>query len=243
MKKHRDAAGLFVAEGSRLVLDIAQVVSPKLVVATSDWLLSNRVAADEVVELDSLDEMKAVSGMSTPTEILALFPQQPATDIDYVLARRELVLALDTVQDPGNLGTIIRIADWFGIRHIICSLETADVYNPKVVQSTMGAIARVSVSYVDLPDTLRRFASQQWPIYGTFLDGADIYSSSLADYGVIIMGNEGNGISCQVEHLVDNRLLIPPYPADAVTVESLNVGVATAVVCSEFRRRIRGSLK
>ena len=144
---------------------------------------------------------------------------------------------MDTIQDPGNLGTIIRVADWFGIKNIICSSETVDVYNAKTIQSTMGALARVKVYYVDLQDVLCVFRENGYPIYGTFLDGNSIYDAELVKYGVIVMGNEGRGISSIVADLVSNRLLIPSYPANEPTSESLNVAVATAIVCSEFRRR------
>jgi TrmH family RNA methyltransferase len=148
---------------------------------------------------------------------------------------RSLCLALDDVQDPGNLGTIIRIADWFGIEDIFCSRGTVDVYNPKVVQATMGAIARVRVHYVDLPEFIASMGST--PVYGTFLDGKDMYGCQLSGNGLIVMGNEGNGISGEIERMVNNKLYIPNYPAERATSESLNVAVATAIVCAEFRRR------
>jgi TrmH family RNA methyltransferase len=148
-----------------------------------------------------------------------------------------LCLALDNVQDPGNLGTIIRIADWFGIKNIFCSIGTADAYNPKTVQATMGAIGRVRVHYLDLPRYIASLNGKA-PIYGTFLDGENIYKKELRNKGIIIMGNEGNGISNECSALVNERLFIPNYPAGCETSESLNVSVATAIICSEFRRRI-----
>jgi TrmH family RNA methyltransferase len=146
----------------------------------------------------------------------------------------KLSLALDTVQDPGNLGTIIRIADWFGIEHVLCSKETVEVYNPKVVQATMGALARVSVHYVDLVEVLKETSL---PVYGTFLEGEDIYGEALSAEGVIVMGNEGNGVSEEVKKLVSRKLYIPNFPKGRETSESLNVAVATAITCAEFRRR------
>ena len=148
----------------------------------------------------------------------------------------QLSIALDGIQDPGNLGTIIRIADWFGIRDIICSEDTVDAWNPKVVQATMGSIARVNIIYFNLPqfiDTL----PHDYPVYGTLLDGENIYTQSLTSHGLIVMGNEGNGISPEVRSRVNRRLLIPSYRTDD-TAESLNVAIATAITCSEFRRRI-----
>jgi TrmH family RNA methyltransferase len=151
------------------------------------------------------------------------------------VASRSLCLALDDVQDPGNLGTIIRIADWFGIEDIFCSRGTVDVYNPKVIQATMGAIARVRVHYVDLAEFIA--TAGDIPVYGTFLDGENMYGHELSANGIIVMGNEGNGIGSEVERLINKKLYIPNYPADRATSESLNVAVATAIVCAEFRRR------
>jgi len=149
--------------------------------------------------------------------------------------QEHLCIALDGVQDPGNLGTIIRIADWFGIDTIICSQTTADAYSPKVVQATMGSISRVKVFYTDLTEFLREL-DRDIPIYGTLLDGENIYNSQLSANGIIVMGNEGNGISPAIRELVSHRLLIPSYPLERDTAESLNVAIATAITVAEFRR-------
>lgn len=149
-------------------------------------------------------------------------------------SQSQLVLALDGVQDPGNVGTILRLADWFGIEHVYCSADTADAYSPKTVQATMGAIARVHVHYINLHGALKECKS---PIYGTHLDGENIYGKTLTPNGVVVMGNEGKGISPEIASLVNSRLYIPPYPTDRDKVESLNVAIATAIVCAEFRRR------
>ena len=164
------------------------------------------------------------------------FYEIPKKEIDEDSIANGLTLLLDRVQDPGNLGTIMRVADWFGITQIICSKDTVDVYNPKVVQATMGAISRVSVNYCDLSQFINSHA--QLPIYGTFLDGDNIYETRLTSNGLIIMGNEGQGISSQIEQLVTHKLLVPSFPIDRPTSESLNVGTATAVVLAEFRRRL-----
>ncbi|HEY5590199.1 MAG TPA: RNA methyltransferase, partial [Paludibacter sp.] len=148
-----------------------------------------------------------------------------------------LSLALDDVQDPGNLGTILRIADWFGISDVFCSEYTADAYSPKTVQATMGALARVKIHSVNLAEFLQN-CSDILPIYGTLMNGENIYNKTLTQQGIIVMGNEGNGISATIEKFVSERLLIPNFPAGQVTSESLNVGVATALVCGEFRRRV-----
>ena len=149
---------------------------------------------------------------------------------------KRLILAIDSVQDPGNLGTIIRIADWFGINDIVCSETTVDVYNFKTIQATMGALCNVNIHYINLKDFCAIAASYNWPLYGTFLDGEVIYNAKLTDFGVIIMGNEGNGISSDIADFVSNRLYIPDYPLGKSYSESLNVAVATSIVCNEFRR-------
>ena len=237
LKKNRDNDGVFIAEGVKLVNDLLPYFEAKCIVATSEWLHNNRPVAGEIIELESIDEMKKITLLSTPSPVFAVF-YRPSYDFsfDQIVNNRELVLALDSVQDPGNLGTIIRIADWFGIKTIICSHGTVDVYNTKTIQSTMGALARVKVFYCDLKETLFRFRKINYPIYGTFLDGNVIYDVELSQSGVIVMGNEGNGISNEIENIVSDKLLIPSYPSNEPTSESLNVAVATAIVCNEFRR-------
>jgi TrmH family RNA methyltransferase len=167
-------------------------------------------------------------------------PEFSAEDIISALKpeSKGLYLALDGVKDPGNLGTIIRVADWFGVDAIFASSGTVEVYNPKVVQATMGAIFRKRVIYTDLSAVCKRFESAGLPVYGTFLDGKNLYESVPADrkHGLIVMGSESFGISDTLRELIGNKLLIPPYPADASTSESLNVAIATAIICAEFRR-------
>lgn len=163
-------------------------------------------------------------------------PLQPQYTLTPDIARHSLCLALDDVQDPGNLGTIIRLADWFGIEDIICSQNTVDVYNPKTVQATMGGIARVRVHYTSLPDFIRS-QGKEIPVFGTFLDGQNMYEQPLSANGLIVMGNEGNGIGKEVEALINRKLYIPNYPQGQETSESLNVAIATAVICAEFRRQ------
>ena len=178
------------------------------------------------------DDVEKVSFLQHPQGVLGVFemPEQ----YDEPLKDGELCLALDGVQDPGNVGTIIRLADWFGIRHVFCSLDCADIFNPKATQATMGALARVEVHYIDLASELSKASA---PVYGTFLDGENIYQQTLSPHGIIVMGNEGKGISHEIERLVTHKLYIPPYPAESQTVESLNVAIATAITCAEFRRR------
>ena len=225
-KKFRDELGLFVAEGEKCVSELQK--------------------AFELVHLyregenASRTEIEQMSGLRTPQGVIGVFKKSEYSEYSDYSEYSELVLALDGIQDPGNLGTIIRTCDWFGVHDIVCSLDTADCYNPKVVQATMGALARVRVHYVDLPEWL---AEQQKPIIGTLLEGRDMYEelSNLqtlkpSNNAVIVMGNEGNGISQAVRSLVTHPIRIPSYPKNAETSESLNVSIATAIVLAEFRR-------
>lgn len=235
LKKNRREEQVFVAEGHKLVGDLLGHFPCRLLVATSAWLEANpAVRADETIEV-TREELSRASLQKTPQEVLAVFAQ-PAYEPDPEVIRTSLCLALDDVQDPGNLGTIIRLADWFGIEHIFCSVGTVDVYNPKTVQATMGALARVKVHYCALPTLIEGLADT--PVYGTFLNGNIIYEEALSAHGLIVMGNEGKGVSPEVERLITKRLYIPNYPQERETSESLNVAIATAVVCSEFRRRL-----
>lgn len=227
-KRGRDEQGLFVAEGSKLVGELLDSPLRVRQVYALDGVLPPCSA-----EVIAPKEMERLSLLKTPAQALALV-EIPHYRLDPAVAERELVLALDQVQNPGNLGTIIRLADWFGIRHVVCSPDTADCFNPKVVQATMGAITRVEVHYADLEAFL---AVAEAPVYGTFLEGENLYDAPLTAAGVVVMGNEGRGISPGVERRLTRRLFIPPYPSDRRGSESLNVAIATAVVCGEFRRR------
>ena len=232
-KKYRQKEGLFVAEGPKVVGDLLRHGwQPKALYATSAWEGVSGMTGSGVVQVSG-EELQRLSFLQHPQQVLAVFPMPENREMPP-LKQGRLYLALDGVQDPGNLGTIIRIADWFGIDAIYCSTDTADVWNPKVVQATMGSIARVSLYYTDLPQMLK---SAEVPVYGTLLDGEDIYSQSLSSDGVIVMGNEGNGLSAAVRELVDRKLLIPSFNSSPDMAESLNVAIATAITCSEFRRR------
>ena len=226
-KKERDQLGLFVAEGEKCVSELMKT-----------FRLVLRADATNATSL----ELEQMSSLRTPQGVVAVFRQPEPTPINLpVLAEKELVLMLDGVQDPGNLGTIIRTADWFGVHHIVCSHETADCWSPKVVQATMGALARVHVHYTDLLADLSNLSNPSLiPIYGTLLDGRNLYAKNALPqkhHGIIIMGNEGNGISSALRPLVTHPLFIPPYPVDAETSESLNVSIATAIILAEFRRQ------
>ena len=235
LKKNRKEEHAFVAEGHKLVGDLLGHFPCKLLVATHAWLERNPgMKADEIIEVTQ-EELTRASLQKAPQEVLAVF-EQPTYEMDASVVSQNLCLALDDVQDPGNLGTIIRLADWFGIEHIFCSQGTVDVYNPKTIQATMGALARVKLHYCHLPSFIASL--KDTPVYGTFLDGENMYGKNLSEHGLIVMGNEGNGISDEVGKLVNERLYIPNYPSQRETSESLNVAIATSVICAEFRRRI-----
>lgn len=244
-KRARAESGFFVAEGRKIVEElVSSDFGLRGIYCVEGAESIDRLPAD-ICTVVSSKEMERISQLRTPTEYLAVakIPQHRLI-IDNLADK--LVLALDDVQDPGNVGTIIRIADWFGIDNIICSHATADCFNPKVVQATMGALLRVKIHYCDLESTLAAIRgigksdsddSLCVPVYGTFLEGDNIYNIELQQRGVIVMGNEGRGINPAVARMIDRKLYIPPYPAGVPTSESLNVATATAIICSEFRRR------
>ena len=230
-KKFRDETGLFAVEGEKMVEEALR--SPFHVEAV--------YRRDEIGE----EAMKRMSALASPSPVLAVV-RKPSDIVledisDVEIPGKGLFLGLDTIRDPGNLGTILRIADWFGIDAVYAAKDTVDVFNPKVVQATMGAVFRVRMHYVDLPALSERMLEKDGRIYGTFLDGRNMYSRDL-DTGLlkpvmIVIGNESEGISDRMASLVSDRLYIPPYPADDPGSESLNAAVATAVTVAEFRRR------
>ena len=238
LKKFRNENDAFVAEGNKLVADLLPAFECELLIAHASWMATQgNIPAKELLLAEN-DEIRKVSFLKTPQDVLAVF-RRPVWDIMEANPKKDLILALDGVQDPGNLGTIIRLADWFGISHVICGKDSADVFNPKAIQATMGALARVKTHYTDLEPFLRTQLEQGIPLYGTFLNGENIYKKVLSPNGIIIMGNEGNGIRPSIERLIKERLYIPNYPEGKKTSESLNVAIATAVICAEFRRRQR----
>ena len=231
-KRERDRERLFIAEGEKLVEEILDSHFVVRKVLTTD---AKHKGAN--IELITKQEMERISQLTTPTTMLAVV-EQPNNRLSIDKLCHKLVVALDGVQNPGNLGTIIRLADWFGVEEIICSRECADCYNPKVVQATMGAILRVRIHYVDnLSKLLHEARDMGMNIYGTLLDGNNIYHEKLDNKGIIVMGNEGRGVSDECRNMLTHKLLIPPFPADCPTSESLNVAMATGIILSEFRRR------
>jgi len=238
-KKSRLEHGLFVAEGEKLVSEIIESqITVSYLVATETWFSENKEKKLNCLEkgFATEDELKKASFLKTPQRVLCLV-KLPKQELNLESLKNKLSIILDNVQDPGNLGTIIRIADWFGIEHVICSQNSADAFNPKVVQATMGAICRVKIYYENLNEVLTNVKTLGIPIYGTALDGENIYNTSLTPNGFIVMGNESNGLHPSTITFLDKQLNIPFFPENQKRSESLNVAVATAIVCSEFRRR------
>ena len=236
-KRKRKEAGVFVVEGVKMVDEmLSSSFNVKEVYYTDKCDISTLLVNSSCqIEQISGSEMERISNLNTPATVLATV--EIPTISRGALNKEELYIALDGVQDPGNMGTIIRICDWYGIRNIFASHESADIFNTKVVQATMGAISRVKVVYCDLVELLAEASSLGVRSYTTALDGDNIYKSDILSSGIIIMGNEGHGVSLEVQNLSSSKLYLPSYPSDNVC-ESLNVGVATAIICAEFRRRI-----
>ena len=240
-KKHRDANNLFVTEGLKCTGDTAKLISPQFVVIDKNSLEEYKVRqfideigfdGSDIIVCASSSDMKKMSCLSTPSAVIGIF-RQPDSDLDENLIKTGLTLMLDGIQDPGNLGTIVRIADWFGIRQIICSPDTVDVYNAKAIMSTMGSLARVKVFYRSLPEFCEKYPDI--PVCGLLLDGKNMYGEIVPGNAFIVMGSEGHGLSGRMRSLVTKSLLIPSYPPGETHGESLNVAVATAITLSYFR--------
>lgn len=225
-KKYRQQNGLFVAEGVKTIKELLQ----------SSWQLYALYTTEtfnidaKVENLITETELKRISFLTTPNKALAVFK----IPTEKPIKKEGLIVALDDVRDPGNLGTIIRLCDWFGIKSLVCSNATTDCFNPKVIQATMGSITRVNINYVDLINFLNE---TKMPIYGAFMEGENVYQTNLKDEGVLVMGNEANGISKSIEAIITNKISIPRF-GDLQAAESLNVATATSILLSEFKRRI-----
>ena len=226
-KKFRQLNQLFIAEGVKVIQELLDARFELEHIYTTTSMFEGVVV--DKLSLISNDELKKISALTVPNNCLAIF-KIPETKS---FVEQGLVVALDSVRDPGNLGTILRICDWFGISQVVCSPDTVDIYNPKVIQATMGSIARVNCVYTDLLPILQ---NTNLPVFGTFMDGENIYESTLPQEGIIVMGNEANGISEAIENAIKNRIAIPRFGALQKT-ESLNVATATAIILSEFRRK------
>lgn len=236
-KKYRDRWQMFVAEGPRLVNDLMRSGMVPQLLFTTDLQMVEQPELIQELQLISDEELKKISLLKTPQKIVAVF-KKPTFNNDPEKMKQGLTLCLDGIQDPGNLGTILRLADWFGLSQIICSTDTADVFNPKVVQASMGALARVQVIYTSLIEFCSMARQQHnLPVFGTFMEGENIYGTPLPGKALIVMGNEGAGIRSGVAGEVTRRLTIPSFRHNShVAAESLNVAVAAAIVCSEFKR-------
>lgn len=239
--KGRTKSGCFMVEGDKMVEDILQsnwIITE--LYAQNHWLeelgISDKNKIGRIVEINS-GEMKKVSSLVSPHNVIAVV-KIPEPDHNTNPPANNLSLALDRIQDPGNLGTIIRTAAWFGIENVYCSNDSVDMYNPKVVQSTMSALLKVNVRYTDLSNLMKWYIKNSLPVYGTFINGEDIFMGDLHSEGLIVMGNESGGISSLLQESVTHRITIPHYPASQDSrIESLNVASATAIVCAEFRRK------
>ncbi len=242
-KKAREEEKLFVIEGDKIVREFLSsgipihslIAKPEFIGSIPGELLSNVAEVDDV----SYEVLKSISTLKTPHNALAIIPM-PDSDLNLNEVFKELCVALDFVQDPGNLGTIIRAAGWFGIKNIICSPDCVDVFNPKVIQASMGALLHVNVFYSDLKMFLTASEKENIPVFGTFLEGESIYSHKLANKGIILLGNESKGISVELLPYITDKIMIPKFSKGKYGIDSLNVGMAASVVFSEFARRSFG---
>jgi TrmH family RNA methyltransferase len=235
-KKDRNETALFVAEGEKLINELVRSgFQFEILVAREDRMhLFSGIQCEKHIATD--DEIKKISSLTTPPSAIAICYQRINKQTNSVL-KNDLTVVLDDIQDPGNFGTIIRLASWFGIDQIICSENTVDCYNPKVVQATMGAIAHVKINYTNLLSFLSNSVKEGRTVYGTFMEGENIYKTTLDQNGIVVFGNEGNGISQEVKNIITKKITIPSFTNNHLTVESLNVSIAASIVCSEFRRR------
>lgn len=223
-KKFRQEHQLFVAEGLKTITELlgSHFELHRLYVTPScNFSTKKQIVISE-------DELKKISFLKTPNKALALFKMPITKPIDY----DKLIVVLDDIRDPGNLGTIIRLCDWFGVQDLVCSTATVDCFNPKVIQATMGSITRVNITYTELKDIINNTESSP---YGAFMDGENVYAIQLPEKGILVLGNEANGISKSIENMIDRRIAIPRFGSLQET-ESLNVATATAILLSEFKR-------
>ena len=233
-KKYRDKEGCFIAEGNKCVRDTWDYFKCRMLIATQNWYESyGNCTHMDVLQIATRQQMQKMSQFSNPSDVIAVY-ETPEVFYTPQEVKENINIVLEGVQDPGNLGTIIRLADWYGIKNIFCNKQTVDVYNHKVIQATMGAISRVKVHYCDLEELIESFPEMD--VFGTTLDGENIYSTSLPDRCFVIFGNEGNGMSERLKAMTTRNLYIPSRVVDGSTSESLNVGLAAAITISEFCR-------
>lgn len=236
-KKGRQKHHSFIVEGEKMVKEL--LVSDygiEEILALPSWLSETGELLGSIKYSEISDnDLKKISTLKTPNKVIAI-TQIKKPKLDHAILIDNLCLGIESLQDPGNFGTILRIANWFGIKHIICSNDTVDIYNPKVVQATMGSIFRVQVYYTDLVSFVQT-SSKRYPVYGTFVNSPSIYDNKLGDHGLIIFGNESKGISSVLSSYITHRVSIPAYPSETGTMDSLNVSTAVAITCAEFRRQ------
>lgn len=236
-KKFREKYNLYKVEGDKLVQELLlSDMKTETLVAFPEWIERNRqsIQSKEIIEVNDI-EMGRISNFKSLPEVIAL-AQIPVKEYDPEDIRDNLSVILNGIQDPGNIGTILRVCDWFGIKNIFCDYDCANIFNPKSVQASMGAIFRVNVFYLNLVRFIPQFVSDIFPCYGTFLQGENIYKMNLRTKGFIVMGNEGNGIAPEIERYVSHKITIPSFAHSLYSTESLNVGVATGIILSEFKR-------
>lgn len=238
-RKTREEQQLFTVEGEKLAQEILQSDwKINCICALPEWISKNELLLKKTTDIYEIteDQLHKISNLATPNKIL-IVAVMPSKQKNETPPDNELSLFLDGIQDPGNLGTIIRLADWFGIGTIACTPDTVEVYNPKVIQSTMGAFLRIKTIYVDPKEWLHNAKKLNLNIFGTFLGGTNLYQENLPAKGIIIMGNESKGISKEMEVLTDKKITIPSFPPERQGSESLNVAIAASIVCAEFRRQ------
>lgn len=236
LRKYRKRHSLFLAEGEKIVFDLINFgLMPQMIITSS--VKNNKDEYGDGVELifTKKNEIAKLSSLKTPADIIGIFKIKESK-LEIESLTKELVIFCDDIQNPGNMGTIIRTADWFGIKTILCSKNTADIYNPKVVQASMGSVASVDIHYVNSVEFFNEIKGKT-PVYGTFPEGDNIYQAELSPYGIIVMGNEGKGISDDLKIFIDKKIMIPKDENQKCAAESLNVSIATGIICSEFLRR------
>ncbi|MDL2262790.1 RNA methyltransferase [Bacteroidales bacterium OttesenSCG-928-I21] len=236
IKKYRQQHQLFIAEGAKIVEEILESnFNLRYLIHNENWQAnSTKTSFEEIIATNN--ELKKITNLKTPQNVIAIV-EIPNYETEVLSLKNKLSIAIDNIQDPGNLGTIIRICDWFGIENIICSKNSVDIYNPKVIQATMGSFLRVKTHYKDLHQYITSYKDiTNRPCYGTFLEGENIYKMTNKNTGLLVFGNEGQGISSNIEKLIDKKISIPAFNPEIDHSESLNISIATAIVCSEFRR-------
>lgn len=238
-KKARKDNGCFLVEGEKMVKELLQsrfsVIEVFALQSYIDELPTSLKVGNEISAVTEKD-LERITHLKTPNRVVAL-AELPKANQGLAIAGNGLSIALENIQDPGNLGTIIRTAAWFGIKDVFCTEDTVDVYNPKVIQSTMGAIFKVNVHYCDLFNLAKSAKGNGTKLYGTRLDGENMYKSALPNNAMIFMGNESKGMTLALSAMMDKNIKIPSYAPPSTDMESLNVSIATAIVCAEFRRQ------